>query len=68
MTIREVKMFSFRAHSPLFQGLLPLTSPAARNSGDWWQNADRHHHHHHHHHHVACPVLDVAIPTSVLQV
>jgi len=25
-------------------------------------------HHHHHHHCVACPVMEVAVPTSVLQV
>jgi len=23
-------------------------------------------HHHHHHHHVACPMVDVAVPTSLL--
>jgi len=27
---------------------------------------NHHHHHHHHHHHVACPVSDVAVPTSLL--
>jgi len=29
--------------------------------------AHNHHHHHHHHHRVACPVLDAAVPMSVLQ-
>jgi len=39
------------------------TAPVDLNGSLLWDLA----HHHHHHHRVACLVLDVAVPTRVLQ-
>jgi len=44
--------------------LLPAVVPSKRDS---ILSPYHHHHHHHRYHRVVCLVMDVAVPTSVLQ-